>query len=116
MTTSTSHDNEGTMSIASSLVPCTAGTMVYTATSGFAYLPLTTCVSGAIASVKFAGLVKTVDKTTVAWLAGSALSCISTLTFQTCTVGGISQANAYDAGTAAAVTGDVILRLPCVGA
>ncbi len=110
----TSHDNEGTMEIASSLVACTAGTMYYTATSNFTYLALTTAATGASVTVKFAGLIKGASKTTVAWLAGSPLTCGSSVTFAIATAGGISQANAYDAQGAAAVTGDIILRMPVI--
>lgn len=111
----TSHDNEGTMEIASSLVACTAGTLVYTAVSRFAYLPLTTATTGNSVTVKFAGLVKGVGKTTVAWLAGQSLTVGTALTFAVTTALDVSQASAYDAQAAAAVTGDVILRLPCLG-
>lgn len=111
----TSHDNAGTMEIAESLVACTAGTLVYTGVSRFAYLPLTTASSGSPVTVKFAGLVKGVGKTTVAWLAGQSLTVGTALTFAITTALDVSQASAYGPGTAAATTGDVILRLPCLG-
>jgi hypothetical protein len=112
----TSHDFDGSMSIASSLVPTTAGTMVFTTTSAFAYLPLITATSGNPTSVKCVGLVKSVTKTTAAWLAGQSLTVGTGLTFAVTTAGDMSQASAYDAATAASTTGDVIMRLPCVGA
>jgi hypothetical protein len=89
---------------------------VFTATSNFAYLPLTTCTSGNSVTVKFAGLVKGVGKTTAAWLAGQSLTVGTALTFAVSTVAGISQASAYGPAVDSATTGDVILRLPCVGA
>ncbi len=109
----TSHDNEGTMEIAASLVACTAGTLVHTATSRFAYLPMTTCTSGNAVTVKFAGLVKGVGKTTSAWLAGESLTVGTDLTFAVTTALDYSQANAYGPAGAAATTGDIILRMPC---
>ena len=115
---STSNNFEGVQPCLAPAGGVTAYTPSYNATSKMLTLPMTTATSGNTYSGKVTGLVKGMAKFTgVAWVHGQALRWITSLNLWKITTINthVSQGSASTAATAAATTGDVILRFPCAG-
>lgn len=110
----TSHDFDDTMPFVA-VAAVTAGTLVVTATTLIANLPLTSAVSGATYTGKVRGRVNGVTKSSnTAFLALAPLT-ISTAGLATAaSVGGIVNAHAYGGAATTATTMDVILCPPIV--
>lgn len=107
----TSHDYDGSLSFIAPAGGATAGTIIKNSTTSATIFPLTTAASGVAYTGKVAGRVNGVTTTTVLWIAGQMLSHNGTA-FSTLVSTLRVVANAAAAKTAAATTGDVILRLP----
>lgn len=109
----TSDNFDETLEFVAPVGGATTGTLiVFTAAQGTAVLPLTTATSGNTFVGKVTGRVKSVTKTTVAWITGEALLITTAGVAAAVTAGNFSNAIAATASAATATTGDVILRAP----
>jgi hypothetical protein len=109
---------EGTLQATAPAGGAVVGTFLYNSTTKSLTLPQTAATSGNAFTGRMQGLVTGVAKFTgVAWVQGQSLRWVSTLSlFKITTINThVSQATAAAAATAAASTGDIILRFPVAG-
>lgn len=108
-----SHDFEGAITRVAPASGVTAGSVYSDTTDKVVYLALLTATSGSNFSAKVEGRVNGVAKISgTAWTAGQALAHDGTAFTHVVTGTVRVIANAAIAATSAAVTGDVILRMP----